>query len=209
MAITTYTELQTAVGNWLARSDLSSRIPEFISLFEGKFDLSMRTTWQECRNTSFSIAAEYVSVPSDFLELRSATLNTSPRQPMIFLPDDAQGAAFDALGQPRYLSVSGYVTTQDGSRAFRFAPVPDATYTATIVYYAALPKLGASQTTNWLLTKFPHVYMYGALLEAAGYIQDDQRVPMWAQAYNEALVGLKRSGDKSRWGVNGMTVRVG
>jgi hypothetical protein len=31
MAITTYAELKTAAANWLSRSDLGSRIPEFVS----------------------------------------------------------------------------------------------------------------------------------------------------------------------------------
>lgn len=34
MAISNYTELQTAVANWLDRDDLSARIPEFIGLCE-------------------------------------------------------------------------------------------------------------------------------------------------------------------------------
>ena len=36
MAISTYAELQTAVDNWLARTDLSGRSPEWIALFEAK-----------------------------------------------------------------------------------------------------------------------------------------------------------------------------
>ena len=36
MAISTYTELQSAVANWLARSDLTSRITEFIALAESR-----------------------------------------------------------------------------------------------------------------------------------------------------------------------------
>ena len=31
MAITTYSELKTAVGNWLNRDDLTSVIPDFIA----------------------------------------------------------------------------------------------------------------------------------------------------------------------------------
>jgi hypothetical protein len=32
MSITTYSELQTAVANWLKRSDLTATIPDFIRL---------------------------------------------------------------------------------------------------------------------------------------------------------------------------------
>ena len=31
MAITTYTELQTSVANWLNRDDLTDKIPDFIT----------------------------------------------------------------------------------------------------------------------------------------------------------------------------------
>jgi hypothetical protein len=34
MAITTYSELQAAIGNWLDHSLFTSRTPEFIALFE-------------------------------------------------------------------------------------------------------------------------------------------------------------------------------
>ena len=38
MTISTYSELQTAAGNWLNRSDLTSRLPEFIALAESRFN---------------------------------------------------------------------------------------------------------------------------------------------------------------------------
>ena len=36
MAITTYAELKTAISNWLDRTDLDDRIPEFIALAEAR-----------------------------------------------------------------------------------------------------------------------------------------------------------------------------
>ena len=36
MAIGTYAELKTAIANFLARDDLTDRIPEFISLAEAR-----------------------------------------------------------------------------------------------------------------------------------------------------------------------------
>ena len=42
MAINTYATLQTAVANWLDRSDLTDRIPEFIALAEARMNRNLR-----------------------------------------------------------------------------------------------------------------------------------------------------------------------
>ena len=42
MAIGTYSELQTAVANWLTRADLTSRIPEAIAMAEAEFNDTLR-----------------------------------------------------------------------------------------------------------------------------------------------------------------------
>ena len=47
MAISTYTELQTAVANWLDRDDLTARIPEFIALTEARFNRLLRVRSME------------------------------------------------------------------------------------------------------------------------------------------------------------------
>jgi hypothetical protein len=41
MAIGTYSELQTAVANWLGRDDLTDRIPEFIDLAEARLSRAL------------------------------------------------------------------------------------------------------------------------------------------------------------------------
>jgi len=42
MAITTYSELKTAVADWLNRSDLTSAIPNFIALAEAQMSRQIR-----------------------------------------------------------------------------------------------------------------------------------------------------------------------
>lgn len=43
MAITTYAELQTAVGNWLHRSDVSTIIPDLIALGEAHLNADRKS----------------------------------------------------------------------------------------------------------------------------------------------------------------------
>ncbi len=52
MSISTYAELQTAVGNWLNRADLTARIPEFIELFEARVKRDLRVRQMEKRATA-------------------------------------------------------------------------------------------------------------------------------------------------------------
>lgn len=200
MAITTGAELATAVGNWLARADLTSRIPEFVALAEAKFNRSLRTRQMITRNSSFSINAEYVALPTGFLETKDFYLNTSPKKTLAYLPSDTESDYFTGTGTPRFYTIVG--------DSFRFGTVPDATYTATLTYYTALTSVSAGgSAVNWLLTAHPDAYLYGALLEAAGYLSDDGRVPLWTSALAQVLDSIRSADAFGRMG-NTMAVRA-
>lgn len=199
MAITTYTELQTAVGNWLSRADLSSRIPEFIALCEGDINTRLRAIDQETKNTSFSINAEFVNVPSGFLAVRSINTSFGGTRYALRVGTDDQIDQFTSSGPPKLYCVVG--------SQLRFGPTPDATYTATLVYYTKLVGL-ATTTPNWLLTYHPDIYMYGSLAQAKGYIQDE-RMAVWTQAYLEGIERLKKHNDNNRWSGSGLQMRPG
>ena len=68
MAITNYTELKTAVANFLARSDLTDRIPEFIALAEARLSRELESRSQEKRaNATLTANDEFVALPTDFV----------------------------------------------------------------------------------------------------------------------------------------------
>lgn len=203
MAITSYSELQTAVGNWLARADLSSRIPEFIALAEAKMNRELRALDQETKSTSFSINAEYVNVPSSFLQVRSfQTSYSGERYGLGFMPPEEMSRRYGTTdtGPPLYYCVVG--------GQFRFAPIPNTTYTATLTYYITIPPL-ASNSTNWLLTAHPDAYLYGSLLESEGFLSNDERLPTWKAGYDQAIAGITGSNNRNRYGGPGLQIRPG
>ena len=51
MAITNYTDLQTSIANFLARSDLTAQIPDFIKLAEVRLSRELESRSQEKRET--------------------------------------------------------------------------------------------------------------------------------------------------------------
>jgi hypothetical protein len=66
-----------------------------------------------------------------------------------------------------------------------------------LAYYAKLSKLSDSNTTNWLLTAAPDAYLYGTLMQAAPYLQDDARIATWSALYSSALEDLQVADDRS------------
>jgi hypothetical protein len=191
MALSTYAELKTSIGDWLNRSDLTTAIPDFISLAEAQIERTLRTRQMIVRaNASFD--AQYGAVPSDFLETKSLKLtSTNPQTPLQFLSIDAldnEAANYTASGKPRFFGVVG--------GQFRIVPTPDANYTTELTYYAKLTKLSSSVASNWLLASSPDIYLYGSLLQAAPYLQDDARIQTWATLYERALNDLQTADDR-------------
>jgi hypothetical protein len=191
MALTTYAELKTSIGDWLNRSDLTSVIPDFISLAEAQIERTLRARQMIVRaNASFD--AQYGAVPADFLESKSLKLtSTNPQTPLTFLSIDAldnEATKYTGSGKPKFFGVVG--------GQFRLVPLPDSTYTTELTYYAKLAKLSNDNTTNWLLASSPDIYLYGALLQAAPYLQDDARIQTWATLYERALNDLQTADDR-------------
>jgi hypothetical protein len=191
MALTTYTELKTSIGDWLNRSDLTSVIPDFISLAEAQVERTLRTRQMIVRaNASFD--AQYGAVPSDFLETKSLKLtSTNPQTPLQFLSIDAldnEAANYTASAKPKFFGVVG--------GQFRLVPTPDSTYTTELTYYAKLTKLSSTVASNWLLASNPDIYLYGSLLQAAPYLQDDARIQTWATLYERALNDSQTADDR-------------
>ena len=138
-----------------------------------------------------SMDTEYSAVPADFLECRTIKLNTNPVQPLQFETVDSMDTLktqYAATGRPQYFSIVG--------GQIRVLPVPDTTYTAELIYFAKLTKLSSTNATNWLLTSSPDVYLYGALLQGAPYLQNDERIQTWATLYERGLNDLKIADDR-------------
>ena len=191
MALTTYAELKTSIGDWLNRSDLTSVIPDFISLAEAQVERTLRTRQMIVRaNASFD--AQYGAVPADFLETKSLKLtSTNPQTPLSFLSIDAldnEATKYTGSGKPKFFGIVG--------GQFRLVPLPDSNYTTELTYYAKLSKLSNDNTTNWLLASSPDIYLYGSLLQAAPYLQDDARIQTWATLYERALNDLQTADDR-------------
>lgn len=182
-----YSQLKSNIADFLNRTDLTGVIPTFIELAEAQMERALRTRQMVERSTA-SIDTQYSAVPADFLEAKTLKITgTTPIQPVEFVTpqqmDDMDSFRPNSTGIPKYFTIIG--------NQIRVNPIPDSTYTAELTYTAKLQKLSDSVTTNWLLTSSPDAYLYGALMQAAPYLKDDERVGVWGTLYNTAIEAIK------------------
>lgn len=204
MAIATYSDLQTSVANWLKRSDLTSIIPDFITLAEARIARDLRLR-RQVTNTTLTTAAgtQTVTLPSDFLEMENITLtNTTPPAALSVVTPEIMDRKFPsgyANGQPVVYTIVG--------DAIQLGPTPDAVYTVSLDYYQRFAALSTTPT-NWLLTNHPGVYLFGALAEGAPYLMEDERTPLWDTKYRAEVAALQQADDAALRSGSAMRVRT-
>ena len=201
MAISNYTELKTAVANWLDRDDLTDRIPEFIALAEARFNRVLRIRAMESKQTASTVAGQQnLALPARFVQMRNVQINTSPVTPMQYVTPEI----FDRLyggsssGTPKFYTVI--------ANELQLGPKPDSVQTIEMLFYETFPALSDAAPTNWVITNAPDVYLYGALLEAEPFIMNDARVQLWATAFRQSIADIQEQDNKDRH--SGSALRV-
>ena len=197
MALSSYSELKTAIANWLNRSDLTSEISEdFVVLTEADFNSKLRIR-KMVAQTTITIDSETESIPSDFLQVRDFyILNGGTKYALEYITpaqmDQIKGGS--SSGQPSTYTILG--------DTFRFAPTPSSAYTGYLNYYQRFSALSDSNTSNFILTNHPAIYLYGSLYHAANFLGgvDPQRLQQWQRMYETAMERLERNDREDQYG---------
>ena len=204
MALDNYSNLQTSIANFLARDDLTTEIVDFIALTEADFNRRLRVRAME-NSSSFTIDSETETLPTGFLQARSFVIPTNPKTALQFMTPfhQAETQGSSETGKPRAYSIEG--------TNFRFSPTPDASYSATLVFYKAFDALSASVATNHILTNHPDVYLFGALYFASTFIRgmDPQTVGQFKTQYETALQQVEMADEKDKYNATPLVQRTG
>jgi hypothetical protein len=205
MALTTYTELKTAIANFLDRDDLTSVIPDFITLAEAQMNRDIRHWKMEKRSSGQQSSGDaYMQIPADWLETIRFHVTDNNTSPLDLISrkalEDKRYGALNVSGTPRYYT--------HADSQFELYPTPSATTNVELLYFAKIDALSGSNADNWLLLDSPDVYLYGALIHSAPYLAEDERVGVWAQMYASAVTQLNDKSDKSRMSGSGLTLKI-
>lgn len=168
-AIHNYIDLRLAVSDLVGNRNISDVFPMLVQMAESDLNSRLRTR-QQIGEATVTFEDGISPLPPDFMEVI---------------------AIRNGLGckiHPAY-EVDGFNMTIRG-----FSGDLD------IRYYCRLPSLTSSPTsTNWMLARYPAVYLYGVGLQAAKFLKDVGLAQAIDQLYGSALGSLDRDDYRSRW----------
>lgn len=192
MAITNYGELKAAVANWLNRTDLTARVPEFISLANQRIFFGgsepypsqpLRVPAMQSRATG-SVSNSSIAFPSDFLEpIRLSLSSGGVSFSATYLPPERYSEASNSQATPGTYTYLNNTIALAGTGAASY----------TLDYYAKPAAFSADEDTNWLLTNAPGVYLYASLLETSPFVYDDPRINLWFGSFKSSIASLNQS----------------
>lgn len=183
MAIADYDGLKAAVASWLARSGDSSitgAAGDFITLLEARLN-----RWQpplrvaEVSTTlTGTTSSRFIALPSDFREPISMHRTTNsvyePMRP--FIPGTV---AYDVEnGTPVAWGIDGTNVVLN---------CPEAQADTFDFRYRQKFALSDSDTTNYLLTNHPDVYLFGSLVEATAFMKTPAQATLWNGRFEQAM----------------------
>lgn len=199
MALANYTELGTAVTNWLGRSDQIARYDDWIALGEDRINNgdsgqfaspALRVREMETAAT-LTLSSGSAALPSDFLAAKRVRVNSSPIRVLTYATPDWYDEAYpdttadDGVG---FYTIIGSTLRSKASS------------TLELIYYAKVPALTAAAPTNWLLTKSPRAYLYATVLEGCLYLSDAERALEMGVLLKSTLNALQGADANSRAG---------
>ncbi len=177
MALGTYTELQAAIASWLHRDP--GVIPDLIALAEKRINSDLVSRLSEVESTlTGTVGSRTIALPTGFISPRALWLTSyGTRIPIEYVPPERLPVVVSSNGQPIYYTVDGETIAFDYPQS--------AAYTYTFRYKKGFDLAGTS--TNHVLTNYPALYLFSALLEGADFSESPAQMDRWAMKYQDAL----------------------
>lgn len=192
MAISTYTELQTEMADWLHRSDLTDKLPDFIQMGEGVLNRKLRTVDMETRATiTTGTSSRFLALPSGFVEMRSLWIQ-DPAQEILYL---APRKLREYVTSETDTGTPSHFTIKD---EIEFNCIPRSAYTLEQHYYKKYDL--ATDSTNWLMTNHPELYLHACLVPAAIYTRNTELLAMATGLRDEGIAEVNRVEARKRGG---------
>jgi hypothetical protein len=201
-----YQGLCNKIADTLNRGDLTSVIPDFTVLATTRISRDMARIRHPLAisRAIATVQNNYVPLPTDYIAVYQlmdqdttvALDYLSPDQSMTvqshgWQPPHAQFPVTNSPSQQIYYTIIG--------NTIRILPPPSVTAPTMLDlwYFARLSGLSTTSQTNWALSNFPDLYLYGSLVHTAPYLKNDERIGVWEGMYQAVLRDIEVQADRA------------
>lgn len=175
MSLADYAGLKASVASTLNKTNLTASIPDFITLAEATMRREITSIGQVDNYADVEIDENGWGLPCSADEVASVTYD---RRPLTYLSPERINEV--CRTNPGYYTIDGKTLRVSASG------------TVTIRLKRSFCPLSASVACNWLLREHPDVYLYGALMQAAPFLRDDERIPVWRSFFLGAIDSINK-----------------
>lgn len=180
-----YSELKTEIAAWVIDATAAGREASFITLAEAEISADLLVSPMNLeQSVSVSAGDRVVPLPDNVIDPIEFRMNG--RQFII-----KNRVELDRMesGQAEYNATEVY-----GALIGREVKVFPALAAGSVVIHAkcAIPALSDAAPTNWLLTSFPNVYLFGAIHKAGLFLRDANIIALGEKEYQKALASVNR-----------------
>jgi hypothetical protein len=188
MSFDTYSNLQTEIADASYRTDLTAKIPSFISLCETDMQVRCKLVEFEASAT-LSVVAGVATLPADFKGHRAAYLDGDQQRPLKYVTPDRFDLLANNSGIGSWFTVTG--------NTFKMAPQSDGDVVLT--YHAKFTPLSDVATSNSILLNYPDAYYHGSLMQLGLYVKDDGMIATRKGLYEEALGRIRKDNQDRKY----------
>ena len=196
MALGTYNDLIAAVKRQAHRNDVDdAQVRDFISqcesvIYANEVDV-LRVREMDTRATATApINSRYLALPDEFLEMRRLRLVEQRNFDLRYQAPNQMNIV-PASGRPVYFTVSSQL---------EFDRVPDSAYPLEMKYYLKAVDLSDYNQTNFVLTNYPNIYLFGALWFLFQWSMEEQRAQYYETKFYGAIQGANKGTKKGAYG---------
>ena len=209
MAIVDYASLQASIIDWALKTgdaNFTANVPTFITLAEEQINLDLRVRWNTNNVTLTTSSVDgSLALPADYLDFDAVVAQTNPISPLTYVTVQSYYGLLQSNPNPGS-GIPTKFTIIDGSMYFYPAVSSSSPISVQLVYYQALPALSVTNTTNFVITTAPRLYLYGSLIYASQYNQDDASEQRWATSYATTLDSIIKANVRSEYATGMMTI---
>lgn len=206
MPFGTYDQLQAALADWLVKRNLTTQIKDFIALAEVDFNRVVHALVEtySIKHAGFlSVSGAQTTLPSEVRAVKTIFNAASPNFDEIPIVGPAEWRGLlqrFSGGQGIPIAASLQENPDDWTLRLNLVPAPSSAMSIDLEYLRNVTPLSDGNQTNALLTKFPDLYLYGALAQSAPFLQHDDRLAMWLDRYERIVQKINAESERRRFG---------